>query len=199
MSVYHGPRLRIIRRLGTIFAFTRKISIRYTDQQGQHRKKSTPFAERLIEKQKIRFFYGITEKQLLRCISIAKKQQAQTGKVLVQRLDIRLDNIVYRIGWARTVPSARQMVRHGHVLVDQTRITIPSFTCTPGQCIKLGYNKAIRETAENNLRERIERIPSHLKLKHENFTLTVTQHSDCRETPLRLNELLVVEYYSNRI
>jgi len=199
MSIYHGPRIRIIRRLGTIPAFTRKIPARGIDLQDGPRKKQTPFASRLIEKQKVRFFYGITERQLLRYINIAKKRRAQTGKALVRHLDIRLDNIVYRIGWARTVQSARQMVRHGHLLVDKTRITIPSFNCTPGQYIKIDYNKAIREMAEKNVQESVERVPSHLKINHEDFALTVTRQSDCRETPLCLNELLVIEYYSNRI
>lgn len=201
MSTYKGPRLRIIRRLGTISAFTRKVSARNTGpgQHGASRQKRTPFAARLIEKQKLRYYYGLSEKQLLHCVSIAKKKRSPTGQTLVQKLDIRLDSIIYRIGWTQTLPRARQLVVHGHVLVDKKRTTIPSFLCTPGQNIQLGHAPAMQRRAKKNLHNRIDHMPSHLNLDRELTSATITQQSDCREIPLSLNELLVIEYYSKRV
>lgn len=202
MSKYRGPRIRIVRRLGNLPSLTQKVPKRYTGP-GQHgakkNSKPTPFAYRLAEKQKLRFYYGITEKQSIRCVKSAQKIKRSTGKILIQMLEMRLDNIVFRLGWAPTLPAARQIVNHGHIFVDQKRVTIPSFSCNQGQIITVKNQKSIRSLVENNVRDRSLNFPSHLSLNTTDMVATVNKQADRREILLDLNELLVVEFYSNRL
>ena len=199
MSKYRGPRLRVVRRLGEMSAFTRKIPKNYNrpGQHGENRGKPTQFSFRLTEKQKLRFYYGILEKQINRYVIDARKAKGSTGKLLLQLLEIRLDNIIYRIGWAPTLPAARQLVNHGHILVNQNQVTFPSFSCSPGQSIL--FKKNIYKLVEKTLQERDQNLPSHLTLSIEGKIAKVNQKTDRREVPLDLNELLVIEYYSNRL
>jgi len=201
MSKYRGPRLRIVRRLGELSACTRKIPKRSTrpGQHGENRRKLTQFAYRLAEKQKLRFYYGISERQLVRYVKSARKAQGSTGQILLQQLEIRLDNIVHRLGWAPTLPAARQLVSHGHILVNKKCVTISSFSCSPNQVITIPDEIPIRRLVEKNLHERIQNLPSHLSLNVGNITAVVNQIADRRSLPLNLNELLVIEYYSNRL
>jgi len=201
MSRYRGPRLRVVRRLGRLPAFTKKIPKRNTrpGQHGANRKKPTQFSYRLLEKQKLRFYYGISEKQLIRYIKIVKIVKGPTGQILLQRLERRLDNIVYRIGWAPTLLAARQLVTHGHILVNQKSVTIPRYACSPHEVIRIRNKDKIRDLIETYLQNHVRKLPSHLTMSTENLTATINRRADRSEVPLILNELLVVEYYSNRI
>jgi small subunit ribosomal protein S4 len=118
---------------------------------------------------------------------------------LVQKLEIRLDNILYRINWVPTLPTARQIVNHGHIWVGQQRVTIPSFSCLPGQVIKVIDVLEIRKLVEKSLQERTLAFPVHLSVDSNKLTGVVESNTDCSDSPSKLNELLVVEYYSNRI
>lgn len=201
MSKYRGPRLRKVRRLGELPALTQKKPKRNTrpGQHGINRRTFTQFAYRLAEKQKLRFHYGVSEKRLIRYVKMARKSKGSTGQILLQQLEMRLDNILYRLGWSITISSSRQLVNHGHVLVDQKQVSIPSFTCHPGQSISVLEERKprIQEIVKQN-RER-KYSPSNLSLNSERLIAKVTQVSDRREVPLNLKELLVVEYYSNRL
>jgi small subunit ribosomal protein S4 len=201
MSKYCGPRLRIIRRLGELPALTRKSRIRATrpGRHGGSRKKLTRFRFRLLEKQKVRFYYGIPEKQLVRYMKIALVTKGPTGLILLQNLEIRLDNIVYRLGWSMTLPSARQLVSHGQILVDENRTTISSFFCSPRKVIRVRESTNVRERIHNNLKESNKKPAQNLLLDAEGIKAVVNEIADRYKIPLRLNELLVVEYYSNRI
>jgi len=160
----------------------------------------TPFAFRLVEKQKLRFYYGISEKQLIHYIKKARKSKGSTGEILLQQLEIRLDNIVYRLGWATTLFFARQIVNHGHIFVDQKCVTIPSFSCSQGQVVRLKNLPNIREIVKKNVMER-ERpsIHSHLSLNIESITAVIVRSPVQSEFTLDIKELLVIEYYSNRL
>lgn len=201
MSKYCGPRLRIVRRLGELSSLTRKTPKRMVrpGQHGRSRKKMTQFAYRLIEKQKLCFYYGISEKKLVRYVKLARAAKASTGQVLLQRLEIRLDNIVYRLGWAVTLSAARQLVGHGHILVDGNRVTVSSFSCSPQQLIAVQRKGSIRKRVEENLQERVQNLPFHLSLNEEQRTGIVQKWADRYSICLNLNELLVIEYYSNRL
>jgi small subunit ribosomal protein S4 len=201
MSKYRGPRLRVIRRLGDLTAFTQKIPKRKTrpGQQGATRKKPTQFSYRLVEKQKLRFYYGISERQLVLYIKAARKTKGSTGQALLQKLEQRLDNIVYRIGFAPTLPSARQLVVHGNILVNNKRVTAPRYLCCPSEIIKVRNVEKSYNLVKKNLESRTQKLPSHLSLDVESLTAVVSQNVDRHEIPLRLNELLVIEYYSNRL
>jgi small subunit ribosomal protein S4 len=200
MSRYRGPRLRVIRRL-RLSAFTKKIPKRNTrpGQHGAGRKKPTQFSYRLIEKQKLRFYYGISEKQLIRYVKTVQMAKGPTGQILLQRLERRLDNIVYRLGWAPTLPAARQLVNHGHILVNQKSVNIPRYACSPHEVIRIRNKDKIRDLIETHLQNRIRKLPSHLSIRNENLTATINREVDRSEIPLTLNELLVIEYYSNRL
>ncbi|PSB61855.1 30S ribosomal protein S4, partial [Chroococcidiopsis cubana CCALA 043] len=153
MSRYRGPRLRVVRRLGDLPGLTRKNARRSypPGQHGQARKKRSEYAIRLEEKQKLRFNYGLTEKQLLRYVRRARRVTGSTGQVLLQLLEMRLDNTVFRMGMAPTIPAARQLVNHGHVMVNGREVNIASYQCRPGEVIGIKNKAQSRQLVENNL------------------------------------------------
>jgi small subunit ribosomal protein S4 len=141
VSRYTGPRVKKMRALGTEMPglSTKKIDKRPypPGQHGQGRKKLTEYALRLMEKQKVRVNYGVSERQLRRLMVEAKASGGTTGHKLIEFLERRLDNVVFRAGFARTIPAARQLVNHGHVLVDGKRVDIPSYRVEKGQVVSL--------------------------------------------------------------
>jgi small subunit ribosomal protein S4 len=201
MSKYRGPRVRIIRRLGALPTFSQAI-VKRSSRPGQHgarKRKFTQFAYRLAEKQKLRFYYGVSEKQLIRYVKAARRAKGSTGRVLLQNLEIRLDNILYRLGWAPTLPAARQLVSHGHILVDQKRVTTSSFSCSLRQVITVQKSLKVRKLVEESLQKCVRTLPSHLSLNVDSLTAVVNKQVDRLEILLNLSELLVIEYYSNRL
>ena len=132
MSRYTGPRLKKCRALDVdLPGLTRKRRKR-TYRPGQHgpgfRRKVSDYGRRLMEKQKIRFNYGLGERQLRRLVSDARRSQLSTGDKLMELLERRLDNVVFRAGFTPTIPAARQLVNHGHILVNGRKASIPSFS-----------------------------------------------------------------------
>jgi small subunit ribosomal protein S4 len=132
-------------------------------------------------------------------MKIALVTKGPTGLILLQNLEIRLDNIVYSLGWSTTLPSARQLVSHGQILVDENRTTISSFFCSPRKVIRVRESTNVRERIHNNLKESNKKPAQNLLLDAEGIKAVVNEIADRYKIPLRLNELLVVEYYSNRI
>lgn len=112
-------------------------------QHGQGRRKLSEYAIRLMEKQKIRYNYGLTEKQLRRLVREAKRSKMRSGHKLIELVERRLDNVVFRAGLARTIPGARQLVNHGHITVDGKRVDVASFRLEPGQLV------GMREKSKN--------------------------------------------------
>ena len=136
MSRYRGPRFKKIRRLGTLPGLTSKRPKSGSDLKTQLRSgKRSQYRIRLEEKQKLRFHYGLTERQLVRYVHIAGKAKGSTGQVLLQLLEMRLDNILFRLGMASTIPGARQLVNHRHILVNGRIVDIPSYRCKPRDII----------------------------------------------------------------
>ncbi len=201
MSRYRGPRLRITRRLGDLPGLTRKSPRRAypPGQHGQTRKKRSEYAVRLDEKQKLRFNYGLSERQLLRYVRKARRVSGSTGQVLLQLLEMRLDNTVFRLGMAPTIPAARQLVNHGHIRVNDRSVNIPSYQCRPGDVITVQNKPASRQLVEQNLQyPGLANVPSHLELDKEKLTGKVTSTVEREWVALQINELLVVEYYSRQ-
>ena len=203
MSKYRGPRLRLVRKLGELPGLTRKVSNKQNTpgQHGQLRSKllknMSPYALRLLEKQKLRFNYNITERQLLRYVTQAKKLTGSTGEVLLQLLEMRLDNIVYRLGMAPTIVAARQLVGHGHILVNQNKVDIPSYSCSVKDIISIKDKKASRALVSKFVEESSNnQIPSHLNFNKQNLVGVLNSNITRQWVGLQLNELLVVEYYS---
>lgn len=227
MVRYTGPRIRIIRRLGLLPGLTRKNVKNRTKTPGQHGKiilakakrssLSDDYRERLLEKQKLRFNYGVTEKQLVSYYKEAKRKVGATGSLLLELLEARLDCIVYRLGFASTIPAARQIVNHGHVLVNNKSVNIPSFICQKGDTIsvkeKIQSKKLIEENFKTQLQKRtlIQRrmkrvnltksrfhslLPSHLEINNETLIGKFLSQVKRKDVLVRINELKVVEYYS---
>ncbi len=227
MVRYTGPRIKIIRRLGLLPGLTRKNVKNRIKTPGQHGKLiftktkrsslSEDYKDRLLEKQKLRFNYGVTEKQLLSYYKQAKNSKGSTGTLLLELLEARLDCVIHRFGFASTIPAARQLVNHGHIYVNQKRITIPSFICEKGDIISVSektqsstlvnknfeYQQQKRKLIQRRMR-RINLInthfhtllPSHLELDTKLLRGTFLCPVKRKDLLVRINELKVVEYYS---
>ena len=204
MARYRGPRLRIVRRLGELPGLTRKTS-RKENPPGQHgssaaMKKISQYSIRLREKQKLRFNYGINERQLLNYMKKAKKAKGSSGEVLLKLLEMRLDNIVFRLGMAPTIVAARQLVNHGHILVNDSSVDIPSYTCRPKDRITVKTTQSSIKLVKNYLEiNGTIALPEHLTWNQENLLGEVKGFVQRNWISLQINELLVVEYYARKV
>ncbi|OKH22791.1 30S ribosomal protein S4 [Hydrococcus rivularis NIES-593] len=201
MSRYRGPRLRVVRRLGELPGLTRKSARRSypPGQHGQNRKKRSEYAIRLEEKQKLRFNYGVSERQLLRYVRKARRATGSTGQTLLQLLEMRLDNTVFRLGMAGTIPAARQLVCHGHITVNGKVVDIPSYQCRPGDVIAVRDRDKSRRLVQANMEyPGLANLPSHLEFDKNTLTGKVNGVVEREWVALSVNELLVVEYYSRQ-
>nr|QHN89726.1 ribosomal protein S4 [Ilex micrococca] len=200
MSRYRGPRFKKIRRLGALPGLTNKRPRAGNDLRNQSRSgKKSQYRIRLEEKQKLRFHYGLTERQLLKYVRIAGKAKGSTGQVLLQLLEMRLDNILFRLGMAPTIPGARQLVNHRHILVNSRIVDIPSYRCKPRDIITARDEQKSIVLVQNSLDSSPhEELPKHLTLHPFQYKGLVTQIIDSKWVGLKINELLVVEYYSRQ-
>nr|YP_009108676.1 ribosomal protein S4 [Nerium oleander]ADD29922.1 ribosomal protein S4 [Nerium oleander]AIW05522.1 ribosomal protein S4 [Nerium oleander] len=200
MSRYRGPRLKKIRRLGALPGLTNKRPRAGNDLRNQSRSgKKSQYRIRLEEKQKLRFHYGLTERQLLKYVRIAGKAKGSTGQVLLQLLEMRLDNILFRLGMASTIPAARQLVNHRHILVNGRIVDIPSYRCKPRDIITVKDEQKSKALIQKSLDSSPhEELPSHLILQPFQYNGLVNQIIDSKWVGLKINELLVVEYYSRQ-
>jgi small subunit ribosomal protein S4 len=190
-----------VRRLGDLPGLTRKTPRRAypPGQHGQARRKRSEYAIRLEEKQKLRFNYGITEKQLLRYVRKARRATGSTGQSLLQMLEMRLDNTVFRMGMAGTIPAARQLVNHGHVTVNGRMVNIASYQCRAGDVIAVRNTERSKRLVQQNLEyPGLANLPSHLEFDKNNLTGKVNGVIDREWVALQINELLVVEFYSRK-
>nr|YP_009775042.1 ribosomal protein S4 [Eleocharis cellulosa]QJA15098.1 ribosomal protein S4 [Eleocharis cellulosa] len=204
MSRYRGPRFKKIRRLRALPGLIqrkkyRKIKFRPLSAKIPFRKKKKPYRMRLEEKQRIRFHYGLTERQLVRYIHIAGKSKGSTGQVLLQLLEMRLDNILFRLGMASTIPEARQLVNHRHILVNDNIVDIPSYRCKPRDIISIKDNKRSFDLIKKSIASSAQKkLPKHLTFS-KNFKGRVKKIIDRPDVGLQIDEFLVVEYYSRQI
>lgn len=202
MARYRGAKLRITRRLGDLPGLTSKTS-KLTKRPGQHganQKKLTQYAIRLEEKQKLRFNYGISEKQLMNYIRQAKRIKGATGNILLQLLEMRLDNVIFRLGMAPTIAAARQIVTHKHVLINNSCVSIPSYQCEPGDVIGIKDSVASKQLVTKNLElPALSNIPQNLEFDKKTLSAKVLGVIDREWIALKLNELFVIEYYSRKI
>ncbi|MEM1034280.1 MAG: 30S ribosomal protein S4 [Myxococcota bacterium] len=200
MSRYRGPRVRTMRALGVdLPGLSTKTTNRRPYPPGQHgqgRRKLSEYGIRLMEKQKIRFNYGLTEKQLRRLVQEAKRSRMRSGHKLIELVERRLDNVVFRAGLARTIPGARQLVNHGHVTVDGKRVSIPSFRLDVGQ--KVGLRERSRNlspvAAATGEPARID--TPWLDVDREKKEISVKVLPTIDTVPFDLDVQLVIEFYS---
>ncbi|HXC36955.1 MAG TPA: 30S ribosomal protein S4 [Candidatus Acidoferrales bacterium] len=201
MARYTGPRVRISRRFGIpIFGPTKYLE-RRNYGPGVHgpksRRKTTDYGLGLIEKQKLKYYYGLLERQFRGVYEKALKRRGVTGEQMLQILETRLDNVVYHLGFANTRAAARQMVSHGHVLVNGRKVNVPSFSLRVNNIIEVKNNNVSRQLATKNLEIATSRsVPDWLLLNKEEFKGTVMRIPTRDEIQPIANEQAVVEFYS---
>lgn len=163
-------------------------------QHGQARKKKSEFAIQLLEKQKVKRTYGVLEKQFSRYYKYAVARPGVTGTVLLQRLESRLDNIVYRGGFGYSRPQARQLISHGHVLVNGQKVDIPSYIMKPGDVV------TVRERSKEFVNQQIASfnapIPSWLEVDNNVPSIKFMAVPEREEMDQSINEQLIIEFYS---
>lgn len=201
MARYRGPRLRIVRRLGELPGLTRKVVAPHKSyapgQHGRNTKKPSDYLVRLKEKQKLRYNYGVSEHQLFRYVQTARKSKGATGSIIIQLLEMRLDTILFRSGFAPTIPAARQIVSHSHVLVNGKKVNIVSFLCKKGDQIEI-VSKAKNYVKSLTQNTKAINSPDYLKIDSDKLKLSILELANPQQACLKINELLVVEYYSQR-
>ena len=204
MSRFRGPRLKVMRGLGVeLPGLSRKSIERRPFPPGQHggnrRRKVSNYGRQLHEKQKLRYNYGISEKPLRRIVKEAFQSRGVYSEKLVELLERRLDNVVFRAGMAPTIPAARQLVSHGHIRVDGKRVTIPSFR------VKIGNEVSVKEKSqklpivEATIGSPSVVRPIWLEVDEGKFHAKVTALPDVESIPFPVNLGDVVEFYSRRI
>jgi small subunit ribosomal protein S4 len=202
MARYTGPRVKVIRALGVeLPGLTRKTPNRDygPGQHGMKPKRKSGFGVQLMEKQKLRYNYGVSERQMQRLFREAKNSKGQTGNTLLELLERRLDNVVFRAGFAPTTVAARQLVSHRHVRLNGRPVTIPSIRVKAGDVITLTDKaKAIPMVIETLANMPLAR-PEWIGLDEAKHTATITRAPDANEVPFPIEVQHVVEYYAIRL
>jgi small subunit ribosomal protein S4 len=201
MARYTGPRVRISRRFGIpIFGPTKYLE-RRNYGPGVHgpksRRKHTDYGLGLIEKQKLRYYYGLLERQFRGVYEKALRRRGVTGEQMLQILETRLDTVVYHLALAHTRAAARQMVSHGHIQVNGRKVNVPSFSLKVNDIITVKNTNVSRQLATKNLEISTSRaIPDWLTLNKEEFKGVVMRIPSRDEINPIANEQAVVEFYS---
>lgn len=205
MSRITGPRLRIMRSLGIdLPGLSRKTIENRPNPPGQHggqasRKRRSDYGVKLIEKQKIRFNYGVTERQMRKLILDARKGKEPTGEMLLQLLERRIDNVVFRAGFAPTGIAARQLVNHGHILLNGRSVNVASIR------MKVGDEVTIKQSSRNipmvieSLKQPSLTRPEWLEWHDQNYVAKLAHLPAIDDVPFVVDVQQVVEYYANRV
>ena len=205
MSRLTGPRVKIMRALGVdLPGLSRKSMEARPAPPGQHgnkasRKRLSDFGVKLKEKQKIRFNYGLTETQMRRLIVDARKGKEPTGERLVQLLERRFDNVVFRAGFAPTLIAARQLVTHGHFLLNGKRANIPSIR------LKVGDEIVVRDKSKQipiiveTIKEPSLNRPEWLDWDEQQSLVRLAHYPSVNDAPFTVDLQLVIEFYANRV
>jgi len=198
MSRYTGPSWKISRRLNYSISGTGKEIAKRAYAPGQHGKETAKLKEYGIqkqEKQRVRFTYGMSEKQFRKVFDEASRMNGVTGTNFMKLLERRLDNIVYRLGFAATRAQARQLVNHGHILVDGKKVDIASYRLSAGQTISLSAKAKDFAIVKAALEAVVSR-PEYVSYDETTFTGTLVRIPERDEFLTDINDLLIVEYYN---
>ena len=205
MSRFTGPRLKVMRALGVdLPGLSRKSKEARPNPPGQHgaraiRRKKSDFGVQLIEKQKLRFNYGLTERQLRRLMVDARKGKEPTGDTLLQLLERRLDNVVFRAGFAPTIVAARQLVTHGHLQLNGKRATIPSMRLRANDEVSMKSGRAELAVVVESLKEPALMRPEWLAWDEQQKKARIAHLPGAHDVPFPVDVQQVVEYYANRL
>jgi small subunit ribosomal protein S4 len=201
MARYNGPKNKLARKVGEDLSLKTnglKVAKRLNIRPGQHgikgRRKLSDYGVQLKEKQKVKFFYGILEKQLRRVFAVASKNPTATGAALLSLLERRLDNVIFRMGWAPTRAAARQLVGHGHIMVNGKKMSIPSYQVNINDVIVLKEKTTHIPVVSAALQEESGTLPAWLERKGPaGKIIKLPQREDIKEN---IQEQLIVEFYS---
>ena len=197
MAINRTPVLKRCRQLGIDPVVLGYSSKKESIRQPKRRRKESEYAMQLREKQKAKFIYGVLEKQFRGYFKRAKSMEGQTGENLMTILETRLDNVVFRLGFARTRKEARQMVTHGHICVNGRRVDIPSFRVRPGELVSVAPKAkellVVKSALVSN--ERVQ-VPAWLEIDIEKLQGSVLSLPTRDQIDLDINEQLIVELYS---
>lgn len=208
MATYRGAKARMMRRFQEVMFRSPKyhgIVEKRSNPPGMHgakarRGKKSEYGKRLEEKQKLRFRYNVLEKQMRRYVKRAFNSKGVSGHVLYQLLERRLDNTVYRLGFATTIWAARQLVNHGHILVNGKKVDIPSYEIRVNDVISLKEKTRQNAQVLESLNYcPVSMVPPYLTVDRENFSGTLVSIPNREDIPEKIDEQLIVEYYSKYV
>ena len=199
MARYTGPNNKQARRVSFSILENGKDIAKRPYGPGQHgkdrKRKPSNYSIQLTEKQKVRFMYGVSEKQFKKLVNDSAKMKGVHGENLLILLESRLDNLVYRIGFATTRRGARQLVNHGHITVNGRKVDIPSYRVKPGDVIAIKENSADHKGIEIALANKIKRV-DFINYDEAKRTATYVRYPERSELNAEINESLIVEFYS---
>ncbi|ERT60204.1 small subunit ribosomal protein S4 [Peptoniphilus koenoeneniae] len=198
MAKMMGPRFKLSRRLGLNVCGHPKAAKRMTKGTARSDKKLTEYGKQLLEKQRLRAYYGVLERQFVNLFKEAKKSKEQTGPALVQFLERRLDNLTYRMGFASSIRQARQMVTHGHIYVNGKKLNIPSYRCNAGDVIELSPRGRKTDLFKENYETNFVTSYPYIS-KQEGFKATLVSLPNREDIPVEIEDQLIVEFYSKNM
>ena len=202
MARYTGPKTKISRRYGVLISGSPKAFENKNYPPGQHgpkgsRRKQSDYSLALAEKQKLRHQYGVLERQFRRYFQIASTRRGVTGEILLQLLETRLDNVVQKMGFSKTLRGARQMVAHGHVTVNGRKTDVSSMNVKPGDIVAVKPSEKSKRLGQRGVElTQIANVPEWLIVDKENLSGSVVRIPSRVEINPIVNEQLVVELYS---
>lgn len=205
MARYRGPRLKKCRQVGVVLpGLTNKGTLKRPFPPGQHgtrrKGKQSDFKERMVEKQKMRFHYGILEKQFRRYVAEASRRKGPTGRILVTLLESRLDSVVWRLGLSHTIPGARQLVVHGHIAVNGIRTDRPSFHVKPGDVVAIHPKSKSKPFVQAALEIAAGRVrPGFLEFDPALAAGKMVVQPEREDMPFECEPQKIVEFYSQQL
>lgn len=204
MSRYTGPRLKRMRALGlNLPGLSRKSIERRPYPPGEHggdrRRKESDYGRQLKEKQKLRYNYGLGERQFRRLMVEARRSKLETGKKLIELLERRLDNTVFRAGFASTIPAARQLINHSHITVNGRKVNVASYRVRSGDVITLRERSKKLALVKESVEQLSLTRPDWIGWKGAELTATIEKLPDEESVPFPIDVQLVVEYYARQL
>jgi len=196
LATRRNPRFKEARRLGLNVHGHPKAMERADGTFNRKKRNLSNYGEQLIEKQRLRAYYGLLEKQFSKNVENAMKEPGVTGNNLIKNLEMRLDNLVYRVGFARSIRQARQMVSHGLIRVDGEKVDWPSYQIEPGMEISLRSDQKKNDHFKENYQDRTLEKLSYINRDLDNFSAIINSEPEIKEIPIVIDVQLVVEYYA---
>lgn len=198
MARMRGPRFKKSRTLGLNVSGHPKAMDRAGKEWDRSQKKLSPYGRQLLEKQRLRGYYEVMEKQFKRYVTEAMSSDGKAADALIGRLEVRLDNLVYRLGFGSSIRQARQMVVHGHIRVNGKKIDIPSYKVSVGDTLSLREKSRSNPMFVTNFTDSVMHLP-YLSKNVEQFEGQLVRMPLREEVPINIEDHLVIEYYSKQM